>query len=63
MQPARARRAGASEATGYAREHGPGLTITTILCDYGAKYLSKLYNPDWLATHGLDRNAPVPSWD
>ena len=47
----------------YAREHGPGLTITTILCDSGAKYVSKLYNPDWLAAHGLDRNAPVPSWD
>jgi len=47
----------------YAREHGPGLTITTILCDSGAKYLSKLYNPDWLASHGLARNAPVPNWD
>jgi cysteine synthase A len=47
----------------YAREHGPGHTIVTILCDTGAKYLSKLSNPDWLAAQGLDPHAPVPGWD
>jgi len=46
----------------FARERGPGLTIATILCDTGAKYQSKLYNPDWLAANGLDPKAPVPGW-
>ena len=38
----------------YAREHGPGKTIVTILCDTGAKYQSKLYNIEWLFENGLD---------
>jgi cysteine synthase A len=41
-----------------AREMGPGHTIVTILCDYGTRYQSKLFNPDFLHEKGL----PVPSW-
>jgi cysteine synthase A len=41
-----------------ARELGPGHTIVTILCDYGTRYQSKLFNPAFLASKGL----PVPGW-
>jgi cysteine synthase A len=41
-----------------AREMGPGHTIVTILCDYGNRYQSKLYNPTFLKEKGL----PVPAW-
>lgn len=41
-----------------ARELGPGHTIVTILCDFGTRYQSKLYNPEFLRGIGL----PVPSW-
>jgi len=41
-----------------ARELGPGHTIVTVLCDYGTRYQSKLYNPDFLKAKGL----PVPAW-
>jgi len=41
-----------------AREMGPGHTIVTILCDYGTRYQSKLFNPAFLAEKGL----PVPDW-
>ena len=41
-----------------AREMGPGHTIVTMLCDYGTRYQSKLYNPAFLKSKGL----PVPSW-
>ncbi len=41
-----------------ARELGPGHTIVTILCDYGNRYQSKLFNPEFLKNKGL----PVPSW-
>ena len=41
-----------------ARHLGPGHTIVTILCDFGQRYQSKLWNPDFLAERGL----PVPSW-
>jgi cysteine synthase len=41
-----------------ARSLGPGHTIVTILCDGGARYQSKLFNPDFLRA----RNLPVPSW-
>jgi len=41
-----------------AREMGPGHTIVTILCDYGQRYQSKVYNPEFLR----ERNLPVPSW-
>ena len=37
---------------------GPGHTIVTILCDYGNRYQSKLFNPEFLKDKGL----PVPSW-
>ncbi len=41
-----------------ARDMGPGHTIVTILCDYGTRYQSKLYNPAFLREKGL----PVPDW-
>ncbi|RLL64321.1 cysteine synthase A [Paenirhodobacter hankyongi] len=41
-----------------AREMGPGHTIVTILCDYGNRYQSKLFNPAFLKAKGL----PVPTW-
>ncbi|SEN61841.1 cysteine synthase A [Loktanella fryxellensis] len=41
-----------------ARDMGPGHTIVTILCDYGSRYQSKLWNPDFLRSRGL----PVPAW-
>jgi len=41
-----------------ARDLGPGSTIVTILCDYGNRYASKLYNPDFLRSKGL----PAPPW-
>ncbi|MFN3912840.1 cysteine synthase A [Hyphomonas sp.] len=41
-----------------AKDLGPGHTVVTILCDYGNRYQSKLYNPDFLRGKGL----PVPSW-
>ena len=41
-----------------ARKLGPGHTIVTILCDGGARYQSKLYNPEFLRA----RNLPVPGW-
>ena len=45
-------------AVKLARDLGPGHTIVTILCDYGTRYQSKLYNPDFLKSKGL----PVPHW-
>ena len=45
-------------AVRMAREMGPGHTIVTILCDYGTRYQSKLYNPAFLRGKGL----PVPDW-
>ena len=41
-----------------ARTLGPGHTIVTILCDYGSRYQSKLFNPAFLEERGL----PVPGW-
>jgi cysteine synthase A len=41
-----------------AKEMGPGHTIVTLLCDYGTRYQSKLFNPEFLRSKGL----PVPSW-
>ncbi|MEO0369966.1 MAG: cysteine synthase A [Pseudomonadota bacterium] len=45
-------------AMAMAREMGPGHTIVTILCDYGTRYQSKLFNPTFLREKGL----PVPGW-
>ncbi len=47
--------AGAME---LAREMGPGHTIVTVLCDFGSRYQSRLYNPDFLRSKDL----PVPDW-
>ena len=41
-----------------ARALGPGKTIVTILCDYGSRYQSKLFNKAFLREHHL----PVPAW-
>jgi len=41
-----------------AQKMGPGHTIVTILCDYGTRYQSKLFNPEFLHAKGL----PVPNW-
>ncbi|HEX4570529.1 MAG TPA: cysteine synthase A [Dongiaceae bacterium] len=41
-----------------ARELGPGHTIVTMLADYGTRYQSKLFNPEFLRQKGL----PVPGW-
>jgi cysteine synthase A len=41
-----------------ARDLGPGHTIVTILADSGARYQSKLFNPEFLRC----RNLPVPDW-
>lgn len=41
-----------------ARAMGPGHTIVTVLCDYGTRYMSKLFNPEFLHAKGL----PVPAW-
>jgi cysteine synthase A len=45
-------------AVNLARDLGPGHIIVTILCDYGTRYQSKLYNPEFLKSKGL----PVPVW-
>ena len=41
-----------------AKEMGPGHTIVTVLCDYGTRYASKLFNPEFLRS----KNLPVPDW-
>ena len=41
-----------------ARDLGPGHTVVTVLCDYGTRYQSKLFNPAFLR----ERNLPVPDW-
>ena len=45
-------------AVRMARDMGPGNMIVTILCDYGTRYQSKLFNPDFLRSKGFD----VPKW-
>ena len=45
-------------AVRLARDLGPGKTIVTVLCDYGNRYQSKLFNPAFLRSKGL----PVPHW-
>jgi cysteine synthase A len=45
-------------AVRLARELGPGHTIVTVLCDYGNRYQSKLFNPAFLEK----KNLPVPAW-
>jgi cysteine synthase A len=41
-----------------AKDMGPGHTIVTVLCDYGTRSQSKLFNPDFLRA----KNLPVPDW-
>ena len=41
-----------------AKQMGPGHIIVTMLCDYGTRYASKLFNPEFLREKGL----PVPKW-
>jgi cysteine synthase A len=45
-------------AVRLARDLGPGHRIVTILCDYGTRYQSRLFNPDFLR----EKNLPVPAW-
>ncbi|MCY4309345.1 MAG: cysteine synthase A [Rhodobacteraceae bacterium] len=45
-------------AVRMARDMGPGHTIVTILCDYGSRYQSKLFNRDFL----LSKDLPIPKW-
>jgi cysteine synthase A len=45
-------------AIALARQMGPGRRVVTILADSGLRYLSTLFNPDWLAGKGL----PPPPW-
>ena len=45
-------------AVRMARDLGPGHRIVTILCDYGTRYQSNLFNPDFLRSKGLE----VPEW-
>jgi cysteine synthase len=40
-------------AVALAKQLGPGHTIVTVLCDGGARYQSRLFNPEWLASKGL----------
>jgi Cysteine synthase len=41
-----------------AKDLGPGKTVVTILADYGTRYQSKLFNPDFLRSKKL----PLPEW-
>jgi cysteine synthase A len=41
-----------------AKQMGPGHTIVTVLADYGTRYQSKLFNPEFLRS----KNLPLPSW-
>ncbi len=45
-------------AVRMAKEMGPGKTIVTVLCDYGNRYQSKMFNPEFLRSKDL----PVPHW-
>ena len=45
-------------AVRLAKDMGPGHTIVTILCDFGTRYQSKLFNPDFLR----EKDLPVPAW-
>jgi cysteine synthase len=45
-------------AIAVARRLGPGHTVVTVLCDYGTRYQSKLFNPAFLR----EKKLPVPKW-
>jgi cysteine synthase A len=42
-----------------AKDHGPGQVIVTLLCDSGVRYMSRIFNPEWLRAHGLDPEEQV----
>jgi cysteine synthase A len=48
----------AAGAIRMAKDLGPGHTIVTVLADYGTRYQSKLFNPEFLKSKGL----PTPPW-
>jgi len=45
-------------AVRLAKELGPGHVIVTVLADYGTRYQSKLFNPEFLH----EKKLPVPRW-
>ncbi len=45
-------------AIAMAKDLGPGHVIVTMLCDYGSRYQSKIYNPEFLRSKSL----PIPPW-
>lgn len=45
--------AGVSLALDIARELGPGKTVVCVLCDSGNRYVSKIYNDDWMKANGF----------
>ena len=45
-------------AVALGKQLGPGKRIATILCDTGFRYLSTLYNPDWMRA----KNLPAMPW-
>ena len=49
----------AAGALRLAREGGPGQVIVTLLCDSGIRYMTRLFNSEWLLAHGLDPDLPV----
>ena len=56
--PVRIEYEGATITIRLAKDLGPGHTIVTILADYGTRYQSKLFNPEFLRS----RKLPVPEW-
>jgi cysteine synthase A len=43
-----------------AKEGGPGQVIVTLLCDSGIRYMSRIFNSEWLRARGLDPSLPIP---
>lgn len=48
-------------AVRLARERGSGQIITTLLCDSGIRYMSKIFNREWLKEHHLNPDLPLES--
>ncbi len=48
-------------AVRLAQEHGPGQVITTVLCDSGIRYMSKIFNREWLKERNLNPDLPIES--
>ena len=46
----------AAGALRLAREGGPGQVIVTLLCDSGIRYMTRLFNSEWLLAHAASRN-------